>query len=208
MDERQTRRSLLQSLGITAIVGTIAGCTDGGDSGTTTNTPTPTPTPTETATATRETEIETGTPLSETEAATPTETETATATASPTTPTTTPTKRDRIDAWLSDVDNYDGSLADRTGQSEVTARVGAEGNGGSFAFDPPAIRVDAGTEVVWEWIGEGGSHNVTADNGDFESRLASAAGTTFSFQFDEPGLWLYYCSPHRSLGMKGAVLVE
>ena len=41
------------------------------------------------------------------------------------------------DGYLSDVDNFDGTTADMTGQDEVTIAVGAEGNGGGFAFDPP-----------------------------------------------------------------------
>ncbi|MFB6170080.1 MAG: hypothetical protein ABEJ06_02935, partial [Haloarculaceae archaeon] len=43
--------------------------------------------------------------------------------------------------WFDDVGNYDGTTVDRTGQDQVTITVGAQGNGGTFAFDPPAVRV-------------------------------------------------------------------
>jgi halocyanin-like protein len=110
--------------------------------------------------------------------------------------------------WFDDVGNYDGTTVDATGQGEVSVAVGAEGNGGAFAFDPPAVQVDPGTTVVFEWTGEGGQHNVIAeDGGEFESDLVAEAGFTFEHTFEEEGITTYYCEPHRSLGMKGAVAV-
>ncbi|MEF8867986.1 MAG: halocyanin domain-containing protein, partial [Haloarculaceae archaeon] len=111
--------------------------------------------------------------------------------------------------WFEDVSNYDG-VVDRRGQSEVTVTVGAAGNGGNFAFGPAAIRVDPGTTVIWEWNGQGGGHNVVAEEGtdySYESELVSEAGFTFEHTFEQEGISKYYCVPHRSLGMKGAVVV-
>ncbi len=42
--------------------------------------------------------------------------------------------------WFDDVSNYDGT-ADKRGQDTVTITVGAQGNNGAFAFDPPAVMV-------------------------------------------------------------------
>ena len=109
--------------------------------------------------------------------------------------------------WMSDVGNYEG-VVDATGQSEVTVTVGASGNGGNFAFGPAAVQVDPGTTVLWEWNGEGGQHNVVAEEGgDFESELAAEAGITFDQTFESEGIVKYYCTPHRALGMKGVVVV-
>jgi halocyanin-like protein len=109
--------------------------------------------------------------------------------------------------YLDDVGNFDGSVADARGQGEVTVGVGTEGNGGNLAFDPPAVHVDAGTTVVWEWTGEGGSHNVIHEGGNFESELTAEGGFTFEHTFESDGVYNYYCQPHRSLGMKGSVVV-
>ncbi|MFB6157493.1 MAG: halocyanin domain-containing protein [Haloferacaceae archaeon] len=110
--------------------------------------------------------------------------------------------------WLDDVGNYDGRTVDKRGQSEVRITVGAEGNGGAFAFDPPAVRVDSGTRIVWKWTGKGGQHNVVAESGgDFRSDLVQEGGHTFSTTLESSGIVTYYCSPHRSLGMKGAIAV-
>ncbi|AXG06639.1 halocyanin domain-containing protein [Haloplanus rubicundus] len=112
-----------------------------------------------------------------------------------------------FDGWMSDVGNY-SEVADATGQDEVTITVGAQGNGGNFAFDPPAVQVDPGTTVVWEWNGEGGQHNVVAEEGgEFESELTAEAGFTFEQTLESEGVVKYFCQPHRALGMKGVVVV-
>ena len=111
-----------------------------------------------------------------------------------------------LSSWFDGVSNYEG-VVDRTGRSEVTVKVGAAGNSGNFAFGPAAVRVDPGTTVVWQWTGKGGSHNVVADDGSFESQLSGTTGHTFEQIFDEEGVAKYYCTPHEAMGMKGAVVV-
>ena len=114
---------------------------------------------------------------------------------------------DGVDEFLSDVANYDG-VEDFTGESAVTVLNGeVDGTGQQFVFDPAAIRVDAGTEVTWEWAG-GDSHTVTHDDGEFDSDFISGDGETWSYTFDDPGTYLYYCAPHQALEQKGAVIVE
>ncbi|WP_276270789.1 halocyanin domain-containing protein [Haloarcula litorea] len=110
--------------------------------------------------------------------------------------------------WFDGVSNFDGTV-DRTGQDSVEVAVGAQGNNGAFAYSPAAVRVSPGTEVVWTWTGEGGGHNVVSEgDGPLDSGSpVSEAGTTYSYTFEEPGIYEYYCTPHESLGMKGAVVV-
>jgi len=96
--------------------------------------------------------------------------------------------------WFDGVDNYNGMTVDATDRDEVTVTVGAEGNGGTFAFDPPAVRVDPGTTAVWEWSGDGGAHTVTAEGGTFDSgQPAAEEGTTFEHAFEEEGVYTYSC---------------
>ena len=110
------------------------------------------------------------------------------------------------DDWFDGVSNFEGT-ADRTGEESVTVTVGARGNNGSFAFDPPAVRVDPGTRVVWEWNGKGGAHNVVAEDGAFESEMVGEKGYTFEQTFDSAGVHRYVCVPHEAMGMRGAVVV-
>ncbi|QLG51149.2 halocyanin domain-containing protein [Natrinema halophilum] len=122
--------------------------------------------------------------------------------------------------WFDDVENYE-ETEDLTGEDEVTVDVGA---GDGLQFDPPAFRIDQDATVVWEWTGEGGSHNVVhvpeeeeslgienatgAEEPVFETEITDEAGFTFEHQFEDTGTYLYVCEPHRQQGMKGAVVVE
>jgi serine/threonine-protein kinase len=115
-----------------------------------------------------------------------------------------------IDDHLSDATNYEGSLEDMTGESEVTVDVGAGSNG--YAFDPAAVRISAGTTVTWEWTGKGGGHNVKSVEGsesDFTSGddYVDEEGHTYEQSFDNTGVQLYVCEPHMAQGMKGAIEV-
>jgi halocyanin-like protein len=111
-----------------------------------------------------------------------------------------------VDEYLSGAQNYDGSVSDATGEDNPTVDVGA---GSGLAYGPAAIRVSTGTTVTWEWTGQGGGHNVIAEDETFESgEPVSEEGTTFEHTFEETGNFLYYCDPHKVSGMKGAVIVE
>lgn len=109
------------------------------------------------------------------------------------------------DGWFEDVDNYDRTR-DLTGQNSVTISVGAGENG--LLFNPPAVAVSPNTTVVWEWTGKGSTHNVAGENREFESETVVEEGHTYEQTFSETGVIKYYCTPHRSLGMKGAIVVQ
>lgn len=108
-----------------------------------------------------------------------------------------------VDDWLSDTSNYDG-VEDLTGKNAVTVEVGAEGNNGANAFEPAAIKISTGTTVTWKWVN--GYHNVIDRGRQFDSGEPEQ-GATFEHTFETPGVTIYYCEPHKSIGMKGAVMV-
>ena len=91
-------------------------------------------------------------------------------------------------------------------------------------FMPVDLTVKAGTTVTWQ-NGETIGHTVTSGtwgevnettglrgtetpDGNFDHALAPKGqdGDTFSYTFDEPGEYLYYCKPH--LTMNAMVTVE
>ncbi len=94
----------------------------------------------------------------------------------------------------------------------------------SLRFMPEDITVPAGTTVTWR-NGETIGHTITSGawgdvnestglrgsqtaDGLFDHALAPMGqeGDTFSFTFDEPGEYLYFCQPH--LTMNARVIVE
>lgn len=108
--------------------------------------------------------------------------------------------------WLRETENYAETYL--LGQDTVDIAVGAPGNAGNRAFEPSMVVVDIGTVVRWVWTGEGGAHNVVDECGLFESDVHSDADTTFSYSFDTPGVYTYYCSQHTDQWMRGVVRVE
>ncbi|WP_254279417.1 halocyanin domain-containing protein [Haloarcula marina] len=128
-----------------------------------------------------------------------------------------------IDQWLTETDvggaddTYDGSFADERDRNSVTVDVGAEGNGGAFAYAPSAVVVSVDTEIRWNWTGGGNPHNVEAlpeeqlGESDYEfssGEPEGGSGVKYTRTLDEPGVVLYHCEPHFSLGMKGGIAVE
>ena len=115
----------------------------------------------------------------------------------------------RVEGYLTEdpaADNYD-SIQSMGGMGSVTVDVGAEGNGGSFAYAPAAVAVETGTTVQWDWVA--GNHNVKAAEGsDFDLDSGSAQmDDSYEFTFEESGVATYFCTPHQSVGMKGAIVV-
>jgi halocyanin-like protein len=108
-----------------------------------------------------------------------------------------------VDDWLSKTRNYNGAITDRTGTNAVTVKVGPKES--EYVFAPPAIKISPGTTVTWDWIG-GGRHNVVSTDGTFKSGSAEVRAT-FQYTFETAGTSYYYCAPHKSMGMKGAVVV-
>lgn len=71
-----------------------------------------------------------------------------------------------------------------------------------YAFLPEVLRVEVGETVTWRNDDVLG-HTITGDG--FDSRRISRGGT-FSYTFDEPGEYEFFCSIHPD--MTGTVIVE
>ncbi|MFB6159797.1 MAG: plastocyanin/azurin family copper-binding protein [Haloferacaceae archaeon] len=79
--------------------------------------------------------------------------------------------------------------------------------GGGYVFDPPAVRVDPGTTVVWEWMTERGPHGITAADGSFTAERSRQVGNRYAVRFDGEGVVKYECADHGGEGMRGVVVV-
>ncbi len=78
------------------------------------------------------------------------------------------------------------------------------------SFSPSNLEVTEGTTVTW--FNQGNDvHTVTSgSDGDHDGNFDSGnmdPGDEFSYQFDEPGTYEYYCIPHVQAGMTGTVTV-
>lgn len=118
---------------------------------------------------------------------------------------------------------------------------------GPWGMEPRAVKVSTGTDVTWTWydgpgaidahhlvsffdppyeedfdLPHGGGHHHEHPGGDDEFYVHEDLGDSYTYTFDEPGIYLYFCIPHgtpfsfefpklgqvRNLfGQRGAVIV-
>jgi plastocyanin len=117
-------------------------------------------------------------------------------------------------AWLHD--NGDGTttvavfLTESEGGGEATPEEGTPDEGAAapsgeevavniadFAFDPTSLDIAAGTTVTWT-NQDSTPHTATGDGDTFNSdRLEQ--GASFSFTFEAPGTYNYYCEYHANM---------
>lgn len=76
---------------------------------------------------------------------------------------------------------------------------------GTYEFRPQELRITPGTTVTW--LNVSGSHTTTSETGAWNSVDRLNEGQSFSFTFQAPGEYLYYCDPHRNRGMSGKIIV-
>ena len=79
-------------------------------------------------------------------------------------------------------------------------------------FQPMDLTVPLGSTVVWTNTGNN-PHTTTSGNGSngtpnglWDSGIANPGGS-FSYTFDAPGLYTYYCTIHWAVGMVGTITV-
>jgi|GEM_PF-1659098 len=96
-----------------------------------------------------------------------------------------------------------GETVDATDQGEVTVDIN------DFIFETTYLKIKPGTKVTWTNRGNV-RHDVTSAESSPGQGLGSellANGDSYSFTFEEPGLYEYFCTPHPSQ-MRATVLVE
>ncbi|MDA4125891.1 MAG: cupredoxin family copper-binding protein [Thaumarchaeota archaeon] len=87
-------------------------------------------------------------------------------------------------------------------KGDITIAIGA-GSLTTGAFNPGNFTVKAGTTITW-FNGDPATHTVTSTTGVFDSGTFPS-GHTYSYKFNTPGTFPYYCVIHPN--MKGTVIV-
>ena len=97
-----------------------------------------------------------------------------------------------------------GGSASLLAQAEATKLPSAEVKIDNFSFGPVLLTVALGTKVTWT-NRDDIPHTVVADDKTFKSK-ALDTDETFSYTFDKPGTYPYFCSIHPH--MTGKVVVK
>jgi alcohol dehydrogenase (cytochrome c) len=106
-----------------------------------------------------------------------------------------------------------GTLGPAAAPPEPPQVVGGPEGGGKvtttpkivdFEFQPGLVHIRPGTTLTWTNDGPT-PHSTTSEDKLWDSGLLQQ-GQTFSFKFDKPGTYRYFCTPHPF--MRGRVLVD
>ena len=80
-------------------------------------------------------------------------------------------------------------------------------NGNKMIYNEEIVKVEVGETVTWVPVTKG--HNVEMIAGPDGAALPkkSKNGKEFSMTFEVPGIYYYWCTPHKGMGMIGLVVV-
>jgi pseudoazurin len=92
--------------------------------------------------------------------------------------------------------------------ADVTVEMLNKLDGEYMVYSKKIVQVDAGSTVFWKSVDKG--HNVEFIKGGvpegvekFKSKLSQDTKYTFAI----PGIYAYWCTPHKGMGMIGFVIV-
>ena len=92
------------------------------------------------------------------------------------------------------------------GGEEHTVTV--DGVGSNIRFVPETLTINEGDTVRFLWSGQLLPHNAIEQNELFNSGDAMRnVDYTFTFDYNQSGVYEFYCEPHRDLGMLGEITV-
>ena len=78
----------------------------------------------------------------------------------------------------------------------------------SMVFSQKIVKINVGDKVFWKATSKG--HNVEFIKGgvpDGVEKFKSKYNQDIEFKFDIPGIYAYWCTPHKSMGMIGFIIV-
>ena len=86
--------------------------------------------------------------------------------------------------------------------------VTVDGFGSNLRFVPDSLTINEGDTVQFLWNGQLLPHNAIEQNEVFDSGDAERnVDYTYTFNYNQSGVYEFYCEPHRNLGMIGEITV-
>ena len=80
-----------------------------------------------------------------------------------------------------------------------------DAHGNKMVYSEEIARVDVGDTITWVPTTKG--HNVEMIASPNDLKLKSKNGKEVQVTFDVPGIYYYWCTPHKGMGMIGLVVV-
>ena len=80
-------------------------------------------------------------------------------------------------------------------------------DGAKMVYSEDIVRIEVGDTVTWTPDSKGHNVEFIAGPEGWEAPKKSKLGKEYSYTFDTPGVYLYQCTPHKSMGMIAIVVV-
>ena len=80
-----------------------------------------------------------------------------------------------------------------------------DADGNKMVFSEEIARVDIGDIITWIPTTKG--HNVEMISSPNDMKLKSKNGKEVKISFEKAGIYYYWCTPHKGMGMIGLVVV-
>ena len=80
-------------------------------------------------------------------------------------------------------------------------------DGAKMVYSEDITRIDVGDTVTWTPNSKGHNVEFIAGPDGWEAPKKSKLSKEYAFTFDTPGVYLYQCTPHKSMGMIAIVVV-
>ena len=90
--------------------------------------------------------------------------------------------------------------------SDVTVEMlNKDADGNRMVYSQEIVEIAAGSTV--EWVPTDKGHNVEIIASPNDMKFKSKNGKEASVTFETPGIYYYWCTPHKGMGMIGLVVV-
>ena len=90
--------------------------------------------------------------------------------------------------------------------SDVTVEMlNKDADGNRMVYSQEIVEIAAGSTVKWVPTDKG--HNVEIIASPNDMKFKSKNGKEASVTFETPGIYYYWCTPHKGMGMIGLVVV-
>ena len=80
-------------------------------------------------------------------------------------------------------------------------------DGAKMVYSEDVARVEVGDTVTWLPTSKGHNVEFIAGPDGWEAPKKSKLSKEYTYTFDTPGVYLYQCTPHKSMGMIAIVVV-
>lgn len=94
------------------------------------------------------------------------------------------------------------------GKTVEVEMLNKDSAGRKMVYSQEVVHIDVGDTVTWMPTDKGHNVEIVAAPEGFDIPKKSKNGKEVSIDFTVPGIYYYWCTPHKGMGMIGLVVVD